>query len=64
MFKINEKPLALTGYKMSTPHIMLGKNREANVFKGEIKLKEKVLDPYEFNDFMFCYSVAGKAEYA
>ena len=57
MYDINDKPKALHGFKLSAPHIFLGKNRQAYVDRGSIKLKERVYDPYEFNDFVFCYSV-------
>jgi hypothetical protein len=60
IFDVESTPKALTGYKMNTPHIYLGKNREANVQKGTIFLKEKVLDPYQFKELIFCYSVNDK----
>lgn len=42
---------------MTTPHIYLSQGREANVQKGTIFLKERVLDPYTFKNMLFCYSV-------
>ena len=42
---------------MNAPQITIGNKREANVSKGTIFLKERVLDPYEFQDIVFCYSV-------
>jgi hypothetical protein len=61
MYEINEQPKPLSGFKMPTPHVMLSKNKEAYVDRGTIKLKEKVLDPFNFPDFVFCYSVGRDA---
>lgn len=60
IFDINEEPKPLNGYIMQAPQIKLGKEKEAYVKNGEIKLKERVLDPYHFKDFIYCYSVAQK----
>ena len=47
---------------MHAPIIMLSKNREAQVQKGTIFLKEKVLDPFRFEEMIFCYSVGKNAQ--
>ena len=63
IFNVNTNPRPLNGYKLQTPHIMLGKNRDALVKGGSINLKEKVLDPYFFKDLLFFYSVSKEPEY-
>ena len=57
MFDITEQPKPLKGFQLSTPQIRLGKDKYAYVKGGEIKLKEKVLDPYHFKEFIYVYSV-------
>jgi len=63
MFDINQNPKSLNGYKMQTPHIFLGKNREVQVQKGSINIREKVLDPYCFKNMIFIYSIGKESEY-
>lgn len=64
MFKIKSTPNALNGFKLPSPHVKLGKGREATVKNGTIMFKEKVLDPFEFREFVICYSVNQNPKYA
>lgn len=42
---------------METPRIKLGPNKYANLMNGEIKIRQRILDPYDFREMIFCYSV-------
>ena len=64
LFDIKTNPQPLQGYRLQTPQVMLGKGKEANVRPGEIKIKEKVLDPFNFQEMVFVYSVSTNKEYA
>ena len=57
MYEINKKPKAIKGYKLRSPEILAGKNKVIEVVNGSIRLKQRVLEPYNFKNLYFCYSV-------
>jgi len=41
----------------------LGNNNTVNTKNGSIPLRDKILDPVQFKDFIFCYSISKNADY-
>lgn len=61
VYQIDESPKPLNGFKMDIPRISLGK-KLASLFKGSINLKERILDPFTFQEMIFCYSLGKYAD--
>lgn len=63
MFKIKREPHQIEGYQLEAPEIKLGLNKKINIRNGNINLREPVLEPHNFKDIFFCYSVGKDSKY-
>jgi hypothetical protein len=63
MFSIKNEPEKLDGYKYREPVINLGEGRTINVRNGSIPLRDRILDPVKFENFIFCYSTGRDPAY-
>jgi hypothetical protein len=63
MFKIKSEPHMLEGYQLEAPEIKLGPNKKILIKNGNINLRESILEPHNFKDYLFCYSIGKDASY-
>lgn len=56
MFEVKNEPTRLEGYQLESPEIRLGGGRTIVIKNGNINLRDKVLEPHTFKNYLFCYS--------